>query len=167
MVSHSIYCCVNGGTDLAVATAMQSKKSAGASYNNGASATNVSQVVIVPYSNQPITVLFDRPDVITMGITISVTVVQPVQNPIDAVKQAIINYATGLLDGFAGLVVGANVSPWELGGAVTSQYPGIYVQSLQIQQLLPTPGSLQYTEYAITPWQIAEVLASNIIVTVL
>ena len=166
MVSHSIYACVNGGTDLAVATAMQSKKSAGASYNNGASAINVSQNVVVPYSGQTITVLFDRPDVIVIGVAITVSVVQSVQNPVSTVQQAILNYANGLLEGQAGLVVGANVSPWEIGGAVTAQYPGIYVQSLQVKNITAS-GSYQYTEIAISPWQIANIVAGNIIVTVL
>lgn len=171
MVGHSIYLCVEGGTDLAVATAIQSKKSAGAAYNNGATgdgadATPVSQDVVVPYSGQTITVLFDRPGVIQIGVAISVIVVQPVQDPVTTVQEAILTYANGLLDGFAGLVVGANVSPWEIGGAVTSQYPGIYVQSLQIQNIT-TSGGYVYTEIAIAPWQIAEIQQSAIIVTVL
>jgi hypothetical protein len=171
MVGHSIYMCVDGGTDLAVATAMQSKKSAGAAYNNGAtgsgaSATPVSQDVVVPYSGQVITVLFDRPGIIQVGVAVSVIVNQPEQDPVSTVQQAILNYAAGLLDNQPGLVVGANVSPWELGGAITAQYPGIYVQSLQIKNIT-TAGSYQYTEIAIAPWQKANIDQTSIVVTVL
>lgn len=170
MVSHSIYACVDGGTDLDVATAMQSKKSAGAAYNNGATgsgadATPISQDVEVPFSNQIITVLFDRPGTIQIGVAVTVTVTQPIQDPTTAVQQAILNYANGLLDGFPGLIVGSNVSPWELGGAITSQYPGIYVQSLQIENIT-TSGGYQYTEIAIEKWQKANIEQSAIIVTV-
>ena len=171
MVGHSIYMCVDGGTDLAVATAMQSKKSAGAAYNNGAtgsgaSATPVSQAVIVPYSGQSITVLFDRPGIIQVGVSVSVIVTQPEQDPVSTVQQAILNYVNGLLPNQPGLVVGANVSPWEIGGAITTQYPGIYVQSLQIKNIT-TAGSYQYTEIAIAAWQKANIDQSSIVVTVL
>lgn len=170
MVGHSIYMCVAGGLALDVATAMQSKKSAGAAYNNGASGahggTNVSQDVVVPYSGQTITVLFDTPDIIQIGVAISIIVQQPVQDPTTTVQQSILNYANGLLDGFAGLVVGANVSPWELATAVASQNPGIYVQNLQISSPTLSIGD-QYTEIVIAPWQLAQIQQSAIIVTVL
>lgn len=170
MVGHSIYACVNGGTALDVATAMQSKKSAGAAYNNGASGayggTNVSQDVVVPYSGQTITVLFDTPDLIEIGVAVSVVITQPVQDPTTTVQQAILNYANGLINGLNGFVVGANVSPWEIGGAITSQYPGIYVQSLQIKSVTLSIA-LQYTEISIAAWQLATIQQSAIIVTVL
>lgn len=166
MVSHSIYACVEGGTDLDIATAMQSKKSAGAAYNNGASGTPVSQDVVVPFSGQVIAVLFDRPDIIQIGVAVSVLVTQPVQDPITAVQEAILNYANGLISGLDGLIVGANVSPWELGGAITTQYPGIYVQSLQIRDITNS-GAYQYTEITISPFQVAQIQQSSIVVTVL
>ena len=170
MVGHSIYLCVNGGLDLDVATAIQSKKSAGAAYNNGATGGGangipISQPVTVPYSGQVIDVLFDRPGIVQIGVEISVIVFQPVQDPVTTVQTAILNYANGLLSGLSGLVVGANVSPWEIGGAVTTQYPGIYVQSLQIKKIIG--GSYAYTEIVIYPWQIAVIQQSAIVVTVL
>ena len=165
MVSHSIYACVAGGTDLDVANAMQSKKSAGAAYNNGASSSPISQDVVVPYSNQIIAVLFDRPDIIQVGVAVSVKLLQPIQNAVATVQEAILAYCNGELSGLSGLIVGANVSPWELAGAITTQYPGIYVQSLQIQ-LTASPG-YQYTEIVINPWEQAKIQQSAIIVTVL
>jgi hypothetical protein len=166
MVAHSIYVCINGGLDLDVANAMQSKKSAGAAYNNGASSTPISQDVTVPFSNQVITVLFDRPDIIEIGVSVSVIVTQPVQDPVTTVQQAILNWAAGLVDGQDGLLVGSNVSPWEIGGAITTQYPGIYVQNLQIKNITAL-GSYQYTEITISPWQLAVIEQSAIVVTVL
>jgi Baseplate J-like protein len=166
MVPHSIYACVNGGLDLDVAEAIQSKKSAGASYNNGASLTPISQDVTVPFSGQVIDVLFDRPDVIEIGVAVSVIVVQPIQDPVTTVQQAILNYASGLVTGLSGLIVGADVSPWEVGGAITSQHPGIYVQNLQIKNLT-TASPYQYTEIVITPFEIATIQQASIVVTVL
>ena len=166
MVPHSIYACVNGGTDLDVATTMQSKKSSGSAYNNGASMTPISQDVTVPFSGQVIDVLFDRPDIIDIGVTVSIYVTQPVQDPTVAVQTAILNYAAGLISGLDGLIVGANVSPWELGGAITTLYPGIYVQNLEIKNITDA-GSYQYTEIEIAPWEIANIAQSAIVVTVL
>lgn len=166
MVSHSIYACVNGGLDLAVAEAMQSKKSAGSAYNNGASMTPISQPVTVPFSGQVIDVLFDRPDIIQIGVSVSVIIMQPVQNPVVAVQEAILNYANGLVNGLNGLIVGANVSPWEIGGAITVQHPGIYVQNLEIKNITAL-GPYQFEEIEIDGWQIAQIQQSAIVVTVL
>ena len=128
--------------------------------------TPISQDVTVPFSGQVIDVLFDRPDIIDIGVTVSIYVTQPVQDPTVAVQTAILNYAAGLISGLDGLIVGANVSPWELGGAITTLYPGIYVQNLEIKNITDA-GSYQYTEIEIAPWEIANIAQSAIVVTVL
>jgi len=152
MVSHSIYACVAGtATQLAIATAMQSKKSAGAAYNNGPG-TNISQVVVVPYSNQSITVLYDIPLPQSIGVQITITLSEPLPDPVNTVKDAIVNYALGLVDGYPGLVVGASVSPWEISAAVNAQYPQVVVTDLQIKNITAA-GSYGYTTLPIAIYQ--------------
>ncbi|OWK36888.1 baseplate J/gp47 family protein [Fimbriiglobus ruber] len=66
MVGHSIYACIEGGTDTAVAAALLENKSSGCAWNGG---TSVS--VVEPASGQSYTVLFDRPT--QVGILVKVT----------------------------------------------------------------------------------------------
>ena len=169
MTAHSIYACVDGGTDLAVAEALVSKKSAGASYVNttGASPTQgvpVSQSVVVPYSGQVQTVKFDRPTPIQILVDITVTVVTPVSDPTSAVKQAIILYAQGGISGIKGLVVGQAVSAFELAAAVATVYPGIFVSQVLIS-IAPTSPTLS-DEIPIEVYQIATIASSDISVHV-
>lgn len=231
MVAHSIYACVAGGTDLAVAEALISKKSAGAAYNNSVQAVldgtttsdsatitmvsttgvvvgqsvqgtgipsgatvvsisvdtsivislnatasgtvpltfsqgvAVSQEVIVPYSGQAIDVLFDRPTLKPVLVSITVKVVSPVQFPVDATKQSIIDYANGDLDGIPGLIVGQNVSSFEIAGAVTAEHPGLYVQEVLIA-FSPTSPSAS-TELDVAIFEQATISSTDISVTLL
>ncbi len=152
------------GIESTVAQALVSKKSAGASYNNG-NGINISTVVTVPYSDQLMTILFDTPNIILINVTVNVRVITPVSDPYSAVQTSILNYANGLLNGQNGLTVGQNVSSYELSGAIITQYPGIYVQSLFISLNPSVPTSPDEIEIGV--YQIASVLQENITVNVL
>lgn len=151
------------GTYSLTAEAIVSKKSGGCAYNNG-SGVNIAATVVVPYSGQNMTVLFDTPNLIPINVIIVVTVYTPIQDPITTVQTAITNYANGLLEGIPGLIVGQNVSSFEIAGAVTSQYPGVYVSSTLIAKNPTTPTTS--TEIAINPYEQATIVAGNIQVTV-
>jgi hypothetical protein len=146
-----------------VAEAIVAKKSAGAGFNNG-SGTNISTVVEVPYSGQLMTVLYDVAEQVPINVIATVKILTSVQDVVTAVQTALINYATGQIDGIAGLTVGQNVSAFELAGAITSQYPAIYVQSLYIAKTPTTPTVP--TEIAIAAWEIATLAVGHITVNV-
>ena len=163
MVPYSIYACVEGGTDLAIATAMVSKKSGGCAYNNGASSQPVSIDVTEPFSGQVMDVLFDRPDIETVVAVVTVSINASVQNPQQAVIDAILAYANGQIDGEPGFVVGSNVSPFQLAGAINIQAPGIFVHNVEICFAGGTPAP---DELTINPWQLATIVSSSITVNV-
>ncbi len=150
------------GTPSPIAYAITSKKSAGSNYNNG-SGTHVSALVIVPYSNQQINVLYDVATVVPIYMSITIKVITPVQDPVETVRLAISEYVMGNLTGIPGLVAGQNVSSFELAGAVTSQYPGIYVQSCFISRS-PAPSSS--AEIVIQKYEIAYINTETIPVSV-
>jgi hypothetical protein len=131
MVGHSIYACVNGGSDTDVAAALLENKSSGCAWNGG---TSVS--VVEPASGQTYTVLFDRPT--TVGILIRVTT--PNGNAAN-ITQAVLDYAAGNINGLAGFVVGSNVSPFEIAGAIMSEQPGYYVAKVEISLTSPVAYS--------------------------
>ena len=148
MVAHSIYTCVDGGTDLAVATALLENKSSGCAWNGG---TTVS--VVEPASGQTYSVAFDRPT--PVGILIQVT--SPNGNSANII-QSILDYANGLIEitgtngvssNVPGFVVGSNVSPFEIAAAIVSENPGIYVSQVQISLTSPVTYSTNVIEIGV------------------
>jgi len=145
MISHSIYACVNGGTDLAVASALLENKSSGCAWNGG---TTVD--VIEPASGQTYSVQFDRPT--PVGILVKVTT--PNGNGTNVI-QSVLDYANGLVETidqngvsstFPGFVVNGNVSPFEIAAAIAAENPGIYITQVAISLLSP----VSYTTNPIT-----------------
>ena len=93
---------------------------------------NTTVNLVEPASGQTYPVQFDRPT--QVGILIQVTTTNGnVQNII----QAILDYAAGAINGLGRYVIGADVSPFEIAGAIMSQYPSYYISSVQISLLSP------------------------------
>jgi len=162
LVAHSVWACVDGGTDAEVASALLGSKSAGSNWNNGNSSLPVSEDVLDPTSGQTYTVLFDRPDEIAVfyEVTIASTTIS---NAISLVKSAILAYANGELDGQAGLVVGADVSPFEAAGAINIVEPGLNVLNVEVRI---AAGSFAPTTIEIELFEKATTLDSSITVIV-
>lgn len=159
MLPHSMYACIDGGSNIEVATTITNKKGGGCNYNNGPG-TPVSQPYTNPYSFQTINVLFDRPEYITILVQVTIRISNvDGGDPVSAVKQAIIDYANGDIDGEDGLGVGDNVSPFELAGAINIYVPGVFVSKLEIAATTP-PFSTD--EIPISIWQRAIITEDSI-----
>lgn len=156
---HSIYACVDGGTDIDVARALLRKKSLGAGWNGGTTVT-----VTDPFSGQDYAVSFDRPELVPVYVRVTVAL-NGASYP-DAptvVREAMLAYANGEQDGEVGLAVGSNVSPFELGAAVNREAAPLYVRSVT----LSTDGvTYSAAEIPITIAQKAVLTAGGIAVTV-
>lgn len=164
MVPNSIYACVDGGTDADVASTLVTKKSGGCAYNNG-NGVPISETVTEPFSGQVMTVLFDRPT--DKQILVQVTAKAPasIQDPTTAIKNAIIDYSQGLIDGLGSLGVGDPVSAFELSSAVTAENPTIFVKQVLISFDFPLDFSCD--QLPINIWEKALIIAANITVTLL
>lgn len=158
MVSHSVYACVDGGTDDDVAETLLNNKSGGAAWN-GSTIVNV----VEPYSGQSYEVKFDRPTEIDILVRATVTTNSALIDPISATKAAILAYMNGELEGEAGLTVGTSVSPFELAGAVNRSTPGIFVQNMEIKTGV---GSYSNSVIAIAIDEVARIAESDITVVV-
>jgi hypothetical protein len=159
MVAHSIYACVDGGTDNDVATALLETKSGGCAWNGGTSVD-----VVEPASGQTYTVLFARPTPIPFKVRTTVSVSSSLINASTAVPAAILAYANGEIEGEAGLIVGQDVSAFELAGAVTTLNPGIYVKSMETS--IDSGSTWVTTPIAVGIDEIATTTSSDISVTV-
>lgn len=159
--THSIYVCVDGGTNSDVAASLLATKSAGCGWNG-----DVTVEVVDQYSGQTYEVLFDRPQEISFKVRTTVSAGQAATiNPVTATKEAIMAYVNGEIEGESGLVVGQNVSVFELAGAVNIMFPGIYVSNMEISAI-SSGGDSWVNIIDISISQIATLDPSNIAVTV-
>src|SRR5882757_4047098 len=159
LIAHSIYVCVDGATDTEVATTLLSKKSAGAAWN-GSTTVNVTD----PVSGQVYPVSFDRPTLIPIGVRVTIRQNLSVADPVQTVQNAILDYANGLISGEPGFVVGGNVSPFELSGAVNIQSSGLFVTKVEVTYLLTI--TYVVAELPIEIFQQATISISNILVVI-
>lgn len=159
MAPHSIYACVDGGTDADVAFTLLDRKSMGAGYNGGTT-VNVTD----PSSGQVYPVSFDRPTPVPVLARATIRVMGATGDPEALVKSAILAYVRGEMEGEAGFVVGADVSPFELAGAVNIQSPGIYVQKMEVS--LQSAVSYSTNEIPIALNEIATMIEGSITVIV-
>lgn len=159
LVPHSIFVCVDGSTDAAVAATLLANKSLGCDWN-GTTTVNVTDAA----SGQVYPVKFSRPTVIDVQARVYVRNIGALSDPITSVRQAITDYAAGLIEGEVGFTVGSSVSAFEIAGAVTRTVPGLYVWKCEISLL--SPVSFSTNEIAIAINQIAAILATNIAVFV-
>lgn len=125
LIAHSIWVCVRGGSDIQIAQSLLETKGIGGGYNGA-----VSQSVVEAASGQTYIIKFDRPTVVVLFVRITAKF-----NNTDGatiIPNAAMAYATGELEGDAGLVVGASVSPWEFAGAVNQVEPRIRVTKVEL-----------------------------------
>lgn len=160
LLANSVWACVDGGTDTEIAAALLEHKSLGANWN-GTTTVNLPH----PASGQSYPVKFDRPSSVAIAARVTVRSGSAVTDVPGTVRQAILDYAEGLIPGESGLTVGKNASPFELAGAVNQTAPGIYVQKCEIS--LASVISWAVAEIAIALNQKATITSGNIEVIVI
>lgn len=133
---NSIWVCVDGGKDADIAEALYKSKNGGTGYNGA-----VSVVYREPFFNQPNTIKFDRPTAKPIMAKITGRIIGSVSgNPEAIIKQAVVDYADGLLDnGEVGFVVGMDISPYEVGAAVNYVIPQILITKVELADKAVTP----------------------------
>jgi len=129
LVPHSIWVCVDGATDVEVADSLLMHKSLGAGWNGSVEIDRPD-----PVTGQVYRVKFDRPTDVPIKAKITIKSQPGATGLADLVRQAIVDYANGEIDGEAGFVVGSSVSAFELAGAVSQQVRGIYIMGSQVAE---------------------------------
>jgi len=158
MQPHSVFVCVDGGLDSEVAAALLNSKSDGADWNG----TTI-VVVTDALSGQDYDVQFQRPDEIDVEAIVDVRVGTSVVDPIEAVKDSVLRYANGEIEGERGFVVGADVSAFELAGAVNVDNPELFVTQVRVGLF---PGVPSTATLPIALDEIARILRANIAVNI-
>lgn len=159
LVEHSVWVCVQGGTDADVALALLTGKSLGANWN-GATTVNV----VEASSGQTYPVKFQRPTETPVFVRVTIRPVTSLADAQASVKAAVVAYANGELSDEAGFTVGTDVSPFELAAAVNSQIPGVFVSKVEVSL---DGTTWQTTELAIALDHVATTTSSAVTVVIL
>jgi uncharacterized phage protein gp47/JayE len=125
LVEHSIWVCVRGGTNEEIAQTLRRTKGMGANYNGA-----VTVSLVNPYSGQTQEIKFDRPTLVTLFVRVSGQFNNT--DGLTIIPAAVMAGAEGELEGDAGLIVGASVSPWEISGWVNTVEPRIKVTKVEL-----------------------------------
>lgn len=124
LVEKSIWVCVDGGEETEIATALLNSKTGGANWNG-----EVLISLIEPASGQPYAVRFDRPE--ELNRILRVTIKPTTLDAQTIIPGAVASYASGELDGEDGLVLGEDLSPFEIAGAINEVEPRIFVRKVE------------------------------------
>jgi uncharacterized phage protein gp47/JayE len=154
---HSVWTCVDGGTDADIAVALLAAVDTGGGFS-GSVVVNVTD----PWSGQVYPVQFERPTAIPVLLRVTVRRGLFVGPVTETVQDAVAAYAAGELPSERGFVVGAAVSPFEVAGAVSVRAPGLFVAKVEVAPA--STGVYQTDELPIAIDEIATVTTSSITV---
>lgn len=141
--AHSILACVEGGTNTEVANVLFSKKTIGTGYIKAADNPDyqvVTQNIIDETYGTTYPVTFMRPE--QTAIDISVTVSRQGYSGSDlqdSVKDAVMQWYSGEIDGIDGITIGKSVSPFEISAAVSYIIPEIFITGVSVCEHGSTP----------------------------
>lgn len=136
LLANSVWVCVDGGLDTDIAAALYRSKTGGADWN-GAVTVNYKE----PRFGQSFPTKLDRPVPKPVMVRVSYTVVGSITgDPVSLIKQAIVDYANGMLEnGEEGFVLGGDVSPYELSSAINYRVPGLFISKVEVAPKATTP----------------------------
>lgn len=165
--AHSLLACVEGGSNLEVATVLYKKKSCGCGYINATDNpdyTVITENVIDEAYGTVYPVTFMRPEETAIDIAITVSRQDYSGADLsDRVKDAILQWYNGEIDGVDGIKIGKAVSPFEISAAVSVVLPDIFISDVKIAEHGETPAATTLTFGRVHKATVDE---SNITVTV-
>ena len=137
IAAKSIYCCIDGGSENNLAPALLSRKVPGCGWTGA-----ITKSVLEPISNKNYSVKFSRPTPVPMTIYVKVDVskMTGITAPSieTAIKNAVLKYAQGNVEGVDGLAINVDVSPFEIGSAITVELPKLYITEVKIVKSIVT-----------------------------
>lgn len=157
MRKHSIWACVEGGTDQEIGQALFETKTIGGGYN-GAVEVEVEDVT----NGRKYLVKFDRPEEIALLIRITVR-----ESPLDVqqlIPDLVMNYVDGDIEGDVSFVVGSDVSTFEIASAINQQEPTVFIKKVELS--VAGSGVWSPDTMDIAPNQIARTQRSSIQVVI-
>lgn len=163
MEPNSVWICVNddGGLASDIASTLMDCKPPGCklSLSTNGSGVPVTTSHLDPITGQVYTLRYTRsvPKMVYLRITVRNSA--NMSDLVTSVANAVLAYAAGETDNEAGLVVGADVSPFTISGAVVAQIPGTTVPLCEVSS---DGVNWQTTQIEIKAWERAVLPRGNI-----
>lgn len=135
--AHGTWVCVEGGIDADVALAILGavQKGSPLSTFHPAGTSFITVRIEEPYSKQSYDVPLVRPAKIPCGVRVTISRGSSTVDLPTTVADAILEYQDGELSGLAGIVQGADLSPFEIAAAVAARIPGSFVSKVEVTKL--------------------------------
>lgn len=131
--NNGMWVCVDGGSDTDIVSALMEAKSGGVPWDVGtANGTPVNASFRDVDSDQLYQVSFTRPIEITVFTRVTVRQDSSIASPQQSCQDAILAWAAGEQDGEPGLVTGADLSAFEVAGAINVDVPGMFVKNSEV-----------------------------------
>lgn len=134
--AHSILVVVDGGVAADIAKVLYSKKTLGTGYLSSSTNPNITiETVNVtdPAYGTDYQVKFARPDEVPLVVQASVARQEYTGSDLEEnVKNAILNWASGLNPEVDGPKIGRSISPFEIAAAISNSIPQIAVRQIQL-----------------------------------
>lgn len=162
LVANSVWACVDGGTDLDVATSLLNNKTDGANWNGA-----ITVPVTEPITGGVYNVKFDRTEAVPLICRVTCRQGTSVDDLTTAVPQAIVDYANGLVPGQPGFVTGLNASPFELSLAIGSEIESINIAKVELATLADGIGAYSTNEVPILWTEKATITATQVTVVII
>lgn len=144
---HSVYVVVDGGTDDEIAAMLLQKKSEGANWTG-----ELTVPTTEPTSGQVYPVKFTRAHSVDIQIRVTIAKNYPGNGERDVIA-SILNWAAGNQPENEGFITGANVSPFEIAGALNIDYPVMFVRKVEVCKA--GTGQFATDEIEINIWEVA------------
>lgn len=125
LIPHSMYLCIDGGDPDEIAYALKRVRGIGPGYN-GSEVVQVEDQI----TGQMYTVKFDRPDPVSLQVR--VTVRPSIVNAPAVVPDLVRAWADGQAESDPGVMVGRDVSPFEIASAINEQEPRLTVLAVEL-----------------------------------
>lgn len=129
--AHGFAVVVDGGNKQAIAEAIFNKKTLGAGYPSAVASGLTLETATVSDGDDDFEVKFVRPEDVTITVEITVKRQDYTGSDLEAdIKKAIVDMANGLNDEVDGWKIGSEVSIYEIGAAVSSVIPEIFIKEV-------------------------------------
>lgn len=125
LIPHSIYVCVHGGEETEIAEVLLRTKTVGAGFNG-----QIEVGVVDAISGQRYPVKFDRAK--EQSLFCRVTVKSPKVDAQTIIPNAVEQWVMGNIKGDSGLIVGREVSPFEISAGINTVEPSLFITRVEL-----------------------------------
>ena len=160
MLANSIFVCVDGGLDSDIFQALLDSKSGGCDWTGSVEDNSF----VDPISGQTYTIRFERPTEIPLDIEVTISPDSALVDPIQLAKDAVIAYANGEVEDFAGFILGANAEPFTINDGVNAFNESLNAKKIQVRDQGVPPFST--SDIVISIFEKATIVDANISVIV-